>query len=830
MAERVAWVPQKGPQTAAFYCPAFEVFYGGARGGGKCLPLDEPVLTPFGWRAIGAIKPGNQVCNPDGSVSRVIASYRPGLRQVFRLTFSDGATVRCDAHHIWLGRLVSHKIKRDLDNRLFTTAQILAKLESHPGSKFIIPLTKPVAFTRPRANRHGDMRPLDPYLLGVLLGDGSLTGCAVRYSTEDREIDEAMSAFGVVRVDDGPNRRLINCPDVIAGLKRLGVWGKRADEKRVSDAYLWAGVESRWSVLQGLMDTDGTADARGQCYFASASKGLAEDVVFLARSLGFKASLWVKATSHLPSWQVYIRGPERVRLFRLERKRLRAEQGFQPQHSCRRLVSIVPDGVDEVACFKVDNPNGLFITRDFIVTHNTDWAIGVMGYRAQTFGSKMRGLFVRRTLVQLTDAIRRAKEIYRPMLATWRQQDKTFVFPNGAEVSMAYLERDDDAENYQGWSLTDVSIEELGNFPDPAPVLKLMATLRSAEGVPVQFRATGNPGGPGQHWIKQRYIEPAPLGMQLIPYTVADPFGSSASVTRNRVFIPAKLNDNPILLRNDPNYVANLAMQASPELVRAWLQGDWDAIVGAFFPEFTADRHVLRPLELPDHWTRFLAMDWGSARPFAVLWFAVSDGELSAFPRGALIVEREWYGMQPGQPNVGLKLPVEDVARGIVERQARSGVVAPVYQVADPAMFTADGGPSMAERMYRVTEGKVNLTRADNARVAQRGAMGGWDQVRARLRGDADGRPMLYVFANCSELIRTLPAMQHDKDRPEDLDTDGEDHAVDALRYGCMSRPMITEAPVTQKSVSELLEASAKGPTFDQLIARRMRERRETYG
>jgi len=294
---------------------------------------------------------------------------------------------------------------------------------------------------------------------------------------------------------------------------------------------------------------------------------------------------------------------------------------------------------------------------------------------------------------------------------------------------------------------------------------------------------------------------------------------------RHRMYIPAKLQDNPILLKSDPSYVANLAMQASPQLVRAWLQGDWDAIVGAFFPEFTAERHVVRHMALPGHWTRFMAMDWGSARPFCVLWLAVSDGELDAFPRGALIVEREWYGMQPGQPNTGLKLPVEDVARGIVERERKSSLPHPRYRVADPAMFAQDGGPSMAERIYRATDGDVNLVRADNTRVPQRGAMGGWDQVRARLRGDPDGRPMLFVMDNCQDLIRTLPAMQHDENRPEDLDTEGEDHAVDALRYGCMSRPMVTEAPVRPESVEKILTASAKGPTFDQLIARRQRER-----
>src|SRR5262249_38890035 len=151
-----------------------------------------------------------------------------------------------------------------------------------------------------------------------------------------------------------------------------------------------------------------------------------------------------------------------------------------------------------------------------------------------------------------------------------------------------------------------------------------------------------------------------------------------------------------------------------------------------------------------------------------------------------MIVYREWYGASG--PNKGLKLPSEDVARGIVEREGEDIN----YSVIDPSCYASDGGPSIAERMARATEGAVWFRKADNRRVGIRGAMGGWDQLRARLKG-TDGRPMLYVFSTCKDLIRTLPALQHDPNRPEDLDTEGEDHAADALRYACMSRPYILD-------------------------------------
>jgi hypothetical protein len=127
------------------------------------------------------------------------------------------------------------------------------------------------------------------------------------------------------------------------------------------------------------------------------------------------------------------------------------------------------------------------------------------------------------------------------------------------------------------------------------------------------------------------------------------------------------------------------------------------------------------------------------------------------------------------------------VGKGIRERELGERVT---YRVLDPAAFASDGGPSIAERLYNGSGKKCSFRRADNKRVAKEGAIAGWDQLRARLVGE-DGRPMLYVFDNCIHLIRTLPALQHDPNRPEDVDSDGEDHACDAARYGCMSRPWL---------------------------------------
>lgn len=458
----------------------------------------------------------------------------------------------------------------------------------------------------------------------------------------------------------------------------------------------------------------------------------------------------------------------------------------------------------------------------------TDLAIGKLLLKALEYGSAMKGIFFRRTYKQLEEVISRAKELYEPHGGEWKESISTFRFKNGATIKMRYLDRDADAENYQGHSYTDVVIEEAGNFPSLAPILKLKATLRSAKGVPCQLLMTANPGGPGSSWLRARFIDPAPLGWQPIKEveTRTLPDGTVSEIVTTRVYIPSRVTDNKILMEKDPNYIGRLIQAGSEQLVRAWLDGDWHAIDGAFFDCWDDRKHILRPAELPPWWTRFRAMDWGSAKPFCCLWIALASEDWQhpsmpgiVIPKGALVVYREWYGIKTKpdgsiEANVGLKLFAEQVADGILVREKGDRID---YGVLDPSAFAVDGGISIAERMARHTKGKLMFRRADNKRAGTLGALSGWDQVRSRLQGSPNERtgdinPMLYVFANCVHLIRTLPMMQHDADRPEDIDTTAEDHAADAVRYGCMSRPFERPAPEKEKRMTTLSDV-----TMDQL-------------
>jgi hypothetical protein len=426
----------------------------------------------------------------------------------------------------------------------------------------------------------------------------------------------------------------------------------------------------------------------------------------------------------------------------------------------------------------------------------TDAALGDFVFHALKFTAGARGLLVRRTRMALEPTIARAKEIYRPFGGVWGDQKSRFTFPGGAVLYFRYLDSDSDADAYQGHDYSRVYVEELTQFADPRAVDKLKATLRSAAGVPCGFRATCNPGGPGHNWVKARYIDPGPLKPTTEAYL--NPFtGESLELTR--FFIPARLTDNPRLLRRDPLYVARLKQSGSETLVKAWLEGDWNIIEGAFFDKWSS-RNVVAPFAVPAFWTRFRSFDWGYAAPFSVGWWAVcSDPHpcgATIIPRGALVRYREWYGSN-GRPNEGLRLEAEAVARGILEREQGETIA---YGVADPSIFREDGGPSIGERLRRMN---CSFRPGDNTRVGRDGALSGWDQLRGRIVGEA-GVPMLYVFDTCRDFIRTVPVLQHDPARAEDLDTNGEDHVADEVRYACLSRPLTARASVAPNNPPDL--------------------------
>jgi hypothetical protein len=402
------------------------------------------------------------------------------------------------------------------------------------------------------------------------------------------------------------------------------------------------------------------------------------------------------------------------------------------------------------------------------------------------------------------DMIERAGQLYGPAGAKEIGSKSTFRMPDGGRLRFRPLSSIKDADKYQGQNLSDACVEEAGLYPSPDPIDRLWGALRGGGGA--QLLLTGNPGGAGQQWIKSRYINPAPGGMcQIVRHL---PNGAE----HKSIFIPSRVTDNRILLRDDPEYVNRLYLVGNAKLVDAWLKGDWDAVEGAYFDAWSQDL-IIDPFPIPEHWPRIVSFDWGYAKPFSTGWWAiVSEDYLHdgiVLKRGAMVRYREWYGASA--PNVGLKMVAEAVGDGIANRTPeKQGGKCPIDWVADPAIFSEDGGPSIAERM------KLPFRRADNARVARHGHLGGWDQMRGRME-----EQMIYTFHTCTDSIRTIPSLQHDKTNAEDIDTEAEDHAADEWRYACMSRPFTRSAPKTPGDIHQK-------PTLDEMLKAHDRSRKRT--
>ena len=372
---------------------------------GKAQPLTEPVLTPIGFYPMGDIKVGSRVIGSDGEPTTVIGVYPQGLLPTYKVIFSDGRWTECSEDHLWLTQ--THNEQRyGIEGSIKSTKQIMESLKGADGRlNHSIPLVKAVGTHNyryePLANA---LRPLHPYLLGVLLGDGSFRNPNIRFTNVDSDIlaefhrllpeGDATTKNGI---DYSIKRKIRNNKpsETASWIEFLGLSGKGSSEKFIPDGYLYGPKEDRLSILQGLFDTDGSVAYKSVVEFSSVSERLAEGVQYLVRSLGGLATISKRVPKYtykgklragLPAYRVYIRFPnEEISLFRSSKK---AEKWVGSYASKRRslltIKSIEFVGLKESQCIKVDAGDSLYVTRDFILTHNTALAINIARHVAQT--------------------------------------------------------------------------------------------------------------------------------------------------------------------------------------------------------------------------------------------------------------------------------------------------------------------------------------------------------------------------------------------------------------------------------------------------------------
>lgn len=399
-----------------------------------------------------------------------------------------------------------------------------------------------------------------------------------------------------------------------------------------------------------------------------------------------------------------------------------------------------------------------------------------------------KALILRKTYPELTELIEKSYKYYKTAYpgAKFNETQHTWTFPSGAKIVFGAMQYTKDRTKYQGKAYDFIGFDELTHFTYDEYSYLFSRNRPQGPGTRVYMRATGNPGGIGHGWVKERFITAAPPLVSIPqPVKVILPSGEEKELMRHRVFVPSTVFDNRELLKNDPNYLANLSLLPEAER-QALLYGDWNSFTGQVFSEWRDDRehyidrkwtHVIEPFIIPKEWKIMRGFDWGYAKPFSVGWYAVDYDK-------RIYRIAELYGCT-GTPDCGVMWEPQKLAEQIrsIESENENLKGRRVYGVADPAIFADDRGAGTSISSLMEKSG-VYFSKGNHERIA------GKMQFHNRLSFNDEGIPMFYCFSNCKNFIRTIPSLVYSQINVEDVDTKGEDHIYDECRYIFMEYPI----------------------------------------
>lgn len=417
------------------------------------------------------------------------------------------------------------------------------------------------------------------------------------------------------------------------------------------------------------------------------------------------------------------------------------------------------------------------------------------------FGRFWRGIIFREEAVQLADLVEKSLRMFPAIFPSARfisgGEHRKWVWPTGEELLFRHVRRVEDYQQYHGWEIPFLGWDELSNWASADVYLMMQSICRSSgpEEMPRIIRGTCNPYGVGRQWLKHRFIDPAPD---------RTPIRDEAG--RIRMAIRGTIYENKILLKQDPQYLANLKADPDPARRKAWLEGDWNAVAGGIFDGKWSDELILEPFRIPPTWRVDRAFDWGSSAPYAAGIFAESDGTPAVlangqerhFAKGSVFLIAEYYGWN-GEPNKGIKDTNAEMARKIkqlAEEAGKSLLSGQEVQPgpADTSIFDVINGTSIADDMGRAGVRWTKAAKGPGSRVA------GWQKLgEMMLAGQQHPMetPGFFVFSTCRQWIRTVPVLVRDRKKPDDVDTEQEDHMGDMTRYRVM-KPKQTGAGVVQ--------------------------------
>ena len=535
--------PHEGPQELFLTLDCDIIIYGGSAGGGKGAKRGAQIVTPYGIRLWEDLKVGDRVCNPFGSTSSIINITPWEERDMYRVLFTDGTSTVVSDNHLWAywqtgkGQTKREKnAKYDGDDTgyhwyLATTTQLKERVDRLNTSTRVdnegyarftsikIPITQPVQFTK---SYKVPQITIPPYVLGCLLGDGFLGNCETDSSPTigEKLTGDIQEMLGHFEEDGCDWFQYHDCANPYLGvkeeyiqlvkehLKKLGLYGKLSDAKFIPQAYKLLPVAERFKLAQGLLDTDGYAGdgSKNSAEYCTTSVQLADDMAFVLRSLGAYVTISEKpepyyrdadGLKHIckPAWRLYLSSRDQSLLFRLSRKQDVCRQTTrEDKYFGKNIVSIEFYKREEMRCITVDHPSGLYLTNDFIVTHNSYGLlldpirnVGVEGYEA---------LLLRRQSTQLTAGgglWDTSSTLYNSLGGVPRISPRpTWVFPSGAKVAFSHLQHEKSVKAWDGAQLAMIGFDELQHFT-ASQFWYMLSRNRSTCGVKSYIRATCNP-------------------------------------------------------------------------------------------------------------------------------------------------------------------------------------------------------------------------------------------------------------------------------------------------------------------------------------------------
>lgn len=602
------------------------VLGGGAAGGGKQMQLDSHVCTPFGFRKVRELEIGDIITSAiTGGQQRVIWLHPVEEHDYYRVHFVDGTYAECSSGHLWqLHQSRKQTKRRDSegnrqDERIYTTRMIYEWMERkkngmYKGCNLIIPLCAPVQFTM--TNMNGYSKPLDPYVLGALIGDGCMTDSAlkngfVQLTTMDEEIVAVFreAGYDMHRWQQKKNTRAksyaIADRSLIDALSLLDLAGKESSKKFIPKQYKYATIEERKKLMQGLMDTDGYVDIRGHMSYSTVSLSLAEDVAFVVRSLGGKATIKRNRAGNKDKngnsvkcsdvYDVYIMTTFNPELVRLIRKKSRCKHEFNGGSSKlgKRIVDIEPIGKRVGRCITVDDPGGLYVADNFTVTHNS-YLSSVWLVSSCIRFPDIRAVVARKTLKSLKES---TWNTIRMVIKQWGLVEDehyhinnvagTLRFWNDSVIIMLDLAdqpSDPNFERFGSMEATIAACDEVSEVSQKA-IEVLFSRLRWKTHETFKVSKMLLTTNPTTNWIRGRFVQ--------------DDNGDRVTPREGEAYVPFSVFDNPdIAFRQTYEAALNkISDQATKERL---LYGNWDFVEAndmAIYNRFDGAVHLVTGLK-----------------------------------------------------------------------------------------------------------------------------------------------------------------------------------------------------------------------------------------